>query len=321
MRTLVRLLLCTAIASTALAQSQWESEDSDGASYSESESDSYSSDPNGYIYIDRPTQGELVPTDAFTLEWSYDFDYIGDFTVELLPMGATAMDNSVFSTTVFALDSSTVLPGSVLPSIQPSQTAAFSVWLYTYDAYGGFGTYVDQVLLKGVATATEAPTTTVTHTVEVEATPTAETVGEEGMVRTQQSDEDGGLSTGAKAGIGVGAGAGALILVAIMGFFLYRRRRRPENQPSKTIREISTLGPASVSAEFANAIANGGDAAIYTGSAFASELHAGSDTRPASLPLVLSPLSDAGSNSVSGMGSVSARHSGERERERYELGG
>jgi hypothetical protein len=261
-----------------------------------------------------------VPTDAFTLEWSYDFDYTGDFTVELLPMGATAMDNSVFSTTVFAPDGSTVLPGGVLPSIRPSQTAAFSVWVYTDDAYGGYGTYVDQVLLKGVATATEAPTTTVTHTVEVEATPTAETVGEEGIVQTQQSDGDDGLSTGAKAGIGVGVGAGALILVAIIGFFLYRRRRRPENQPSKTIREISTIGPGSVSAEFANANANGGDAAVYTGNAFASELHADSDTRPASLP-VRSPLSDAGSNSVSGMGSVSARHSGERERERYELGG
>jgi hypothetical protein len=260
-----------------------------------------------------------VPTDAFTLEWFYDFDYTGDFTVELLPMGATAMDNSVFSTTVFALDGSTVLPGSVLPSIQPSQSAAFSVWVYTDDAYGGYGTYVDQVLLQGVATATEAPTT-VTHTVDVEATPTAETVGEEGIVQTQQSDGDDGLSTGAKAGIGVGVGAGALILVAIIGFFLYRRRRRPENQPPKTIREISTIGPGSVSAEFASANANGGNPAVYTGNAFASELHADSDTRPASLPM-RSPLSDAGSNSVSGMGSVSARHSGERERERYELGG
>ncbi|KAL4757322.1 uncharacterized protein BDW70DRAFT_143595 [Aspergillus foveolatus] len=318
MRTLVRLLLCTAFASTALAQSQGESDDSDGASYSEFESDS-SDSTTGYIYIERPTQGELVPTDAFTLEWSYDFDYTGDFTVELLPMGATAMDNSVFSTTVFALDGSTVLPGSVLPSIQPSQSAAFSVWVYTDDEYGGYGTYVDQVLLKGVATAIEA-STTATHTVEVEATPTAETVGEEGIVQTQQSDGDDGLSTGAKAGIGVGVGAGALILVAIIGFFLYRRRRRPENQPSKTIREISTIGPGSVFAEFANANANGGVAAVYTGNAHASELHADSDTRPASLP-VRSPLSDAGSNSVSGMGSVSARHSGERERERYELGG
>ncbi|KAL4739050.1 hypothetical protein BDV11DRAFT_170431 [Aspergillus similis] len=328
MRTLVRLLFCTAIASTALAQSQSESDGSSGStaytaltSDSESESDSDSSDSSGYIYIDRPTQGELVPADAFTLEWSYDFDYTGDFTVELLPMGATAMDNSVFSTTVFALDSSTVLPGSVLPSIRPSQTAAFSVWVYTDDVYGGYGTYVDQVLLKGAATATEAPTATVTHTVEVEATSTPETVGEDGMVQTQRSDGNGGLSTGAKAGIGVGVAAGVLILVAIIGFFLYRRRRRPENQPSRTIREISTMGPASVSAEFAHLKANGGEAPVYTGNAFASELHADSDTRPVSLPLALSPLSDAGSNSVSGMGSVSGRQSGERERGRYELGG
>ncbi|KAL4745774.1 hypothetical protein BDW72DRAFT_198328 [Aspergillus terricola var. indicus] len=326
MRVLHRLLLCTAIASTALAQSQSESDDSseyasEWVSDSGSESNSDSSDSTGYIYIDRPTQGELVPTDAFTLEWSYDFDYTGDFTVELLPMGATAMDNSVFSTTVFALDGSTVLPGSVLPSMRPSQTAAFSVWVYTDDAYGGYGTYVDQVLLKGVASATEAPTATVTHTVEVEATATAETAGEEGIVQTQRSDEDGGLSTGAKAGIGVGVAAGFLILVAMIGFLLYRRRRRPENQPSKTIREISSIGPASVSAEFAYANTNGGNAPVYTGNAFASELHANSDTGPASLPLALSPLSDAGSNSVSGMGSVSARHSGERERERYELGG
>jgi hypothetical protein len=43
MRTLVRLL-CTAIAGTALAQSQWESDDYDGASNNDSESDSDSSD-------------------------------------------------------------------------------------------------------------------------------------------------------------------------------------------------------------------------------------------------------------------------------------
>ncbi|KAL4995589.1 hypothetical protein BDV10DRAFT_187914 [Aspergillus recurvatus] len=322
MRAPFRVLLCTAIASTALAQSQSESDDS-----SQSESDSYISDSSassesGLVYIDRPTQGELVPTNAFTLEWSYDFDYTGDYTVELLPMGATAMGDSVFSTTVFAPDSSTVLPGSVLPSVGASQTAAFSVWVYTDDAYGGFGTYVDQVLLKGVASATETATTTITHTVEVDATPTAETAGEEGVAETEdESDGNGGLSTGAKAGIGVGVAAGVLVLAAAMiGFILYRRRRRNGNHPPKTVREISGTGPASVSAVLANANTNGGDFPVYSGNGFASELHGDSDKRPVSLPLALSPLSDAGSTSVSGMGSVSAKQSGDRERERYELG-
>ncbi|KAL4984112.1 hypothetical protein BDW68DRAFT_23610 [Aspergillus falconensis] len=321
----LQLFVCTAVASSALAQSQSESDNS-----SESELDSYTtvastsesdSSESGVIYIERPTQGELVPTNAFTLEWSYDFEYTGDYTVELLPMGATAMDDSVFSTTVFAPDSSTVLPGSVLPSLGASHTAAFSVWVYTDDAYGGFGTYVDQVLLMGVATATSTAevTSTVTHMVEVEATPTTiDADTGEGALLAESQDEDGGLSTGAKAGIGVGVAAGVLILAAIIGFILYRRRRRNANQPSKTIREISATGPASVSAVFANT--NGGAAPVYTGNGFASELHADSDKRPVSLPLALSPLSDVGSASVSGMGSVSARLSGERERERYELG-
>ncbi|KAL6231861.1 hypothetical protein BDW75DRAFT_243506 [Aspergillus navahoensis] len=325
MRALFRVLLCTAIASTALAQSQGQSGDSSqsemdsyATSDSESESNSSGSFESGPIYIERPTQGELVSTDAFTLEWSYDFDYTGDYTVELLPMGATAMGDSVFSTTVFALDSSTVLPGSVLPSLKPSQTAAFSVWVYTDDAYGGRGTYVDQVLLEGAATATatatEAATATVTHTVEVEATPTSDADPGEEALMVETEDEDGGLSTGAKAGIGVGAAAGVLILAAIIGFVLYRRRRRNANKPPKTIREISATGPASVSAVFANP--NGGDAPAYTGNGVASELHADSDKRPVSLSLALSPLSETGSVSVS------ARQSGERERERerYELG-
>ncbi|KAL4971539.1 hypothetical protein BDW66DRAFT_145970 [Aspergillus desertorum] len=291
---------------------------------SESESSSDSSIPWDFIYIDRPTQGELVPTNAFTLEWSYDFDYTGDYTVELLPMGATAMGDSVFSTTVFAPDSSTVLPGSVLPSLGPSQTAAFSVWVYTDDGYGGFGTYVDQVLLKGVASAsaTEAATATVGYTAEVEAMPTAETASEVGVAEAQdEPDGDGGLSTGAKAGIGVGVAAGVLIFAAIFGFFLYRRRRPNENKPPRTIREISGARSASVPGVFANANTNGGDAPVYSAYGFASELHADSDKRPVSLPLGLSPLSEAGSVSVSGIGSVSARQSGERERERYELGG
>ncbi|RDW84073.1 uncharacterized protein DSM5745_04399 [Aspergillus mulundensis] len=257
------------------------------------------------ILLTSPTQGALLPTSRLTLEWTYNFFYDLPFTIELLPMGATAMDESVFSTTVDPEDLTTVLPGSLLPSLDPGETAAFSVWLYTWDVYGGAGDFVDQVLLyadSATATATESvATATVTETRTVEVTPTS-TAGDTG----EGQDGDGGLSTGAKAGIGVGAGVGALVLAAVLGFILYRRQKR--RKAPETIREISGAGPASMST-FGNASAVGDACSVSK------------DPRPASVPLALSPLSDAGSVRGSGVVSLSARPSGERERERFELGG
>ncbi|KAI9166506.1 transferase [Paramyrothecium foliicola] len=44
-------------------------------------------------------------------------------------------------------------------------------------------------------------------------------------------DSQGGLSTGAKAGIGAGVGAVALVLLGLLAWWLWRRRQRPEGQP------------------------------------------------------------------------------------------
>ncbi|KAL4904155.1 hypothetical protein BDW74DRAFT_32579 [Aspergillus multicolor] len=333
MRALLHTCLLLFATTAVIAQSGDDNDSDDGystiiywgdSSVSDSDSDSTTTIPTSTstsdpaterIFLTSPTQGEVLSTSSLTLEWYYNFDYDDDFTIELQPMGATGMDDIVFSTTVNPEYSTTVLPASVLPSIEPGETAAFSVWIYTWDVYGGAGDFVDQVLLYADRrTSTSSSSTTETNSAQtvtrtVEVTPTVASAGGDGNEVESGDGGDGGLSTGAKAGIGAGVGGGVLLVAALVGFILYLRRKRNARQP-KTIREISQSTPMSGSTMFG------------PGSAVGDASSVGKDPRPVSLPLAMSPLSDAGSvrNSAVGSVAVSARIWGERERERFELG-
>ncbi|KAL2830845.1 hypothetical protein BDW59DRAFT_158282 [Aspergillus cavernicola] len=83
--------------------------------------------------VDFPLDSQVLPTDNSCVEWSYDFYYKGRFTIELLPTDATEWEGSVFSTTVYALDSSTTLPTSILPAVRPNRTSTPEMRFYTMD--------------------------------------------------------------------------------------------------------------------------------------------------------------------------------------------
>ncbi|BCS25505.1 uncharacterized protein APUU_50216S [Aspergillus puulaauensis] len=172
-----------------------------------------------------PTRNQAVPTDAFTVKWTYDFDYSGLFILLLSPHTKSYWTGYVVSTTVFAEESSTSLPAGVLSSVSAHSTSLLDLILYSMDGTSMAGPQVFNVSLLGTP-ATVTATSTVTSEV-------------------QEGDPDdgrGGLSTGAKAGIGVGAGVGALLVVT--GIFVLFWWRWKSKKP-KTIREISAVGPAS----------------------------------------------------------------------------
>lgn len=70
---------------------------------------------------------------------------------------------------------------------------------------------------------------------------------------TSSSYAGGGLSTGAKAGIGVGAGVGGAALLALLGFILFRMRRRRSAVPGPVPQHV--VGPGAH---------GGGDEAVWT---------------------------------------------------------
>ncbi|KAL4781775.1 hypothetical protein BJX76DRAFT_359628 [Aspergillus varians] len=225
MVALVVLLLCAA--TTVLAQDNMDEEE--------------------YLYIDAPVSSAVVLADDFIVEWYYNFDYDGVFTLELSPTDATAWSDYAFSTTVEATDSSTSLPASRLSTLASDYASVFDMRLYT--AVGGGpswnGDWITQITLVVPSTATTTVTatstaTSTTSTDEQTPTPTATTTETPEEDDVTEDTRTGGLSTGTKAGIGVGASAGGLLLIAAVVFLIFRRRKR--NDPPKTIREISAPG-------------------------------------------------------------------------------
>ncbi|KAL4919582.1 hypothetical protein BDW62DRAFT_178690 [Aspergillus aurantiobrunneus] len=249
------------------------------------------------IFIETPSQGDSISTDDFVVAWYlYDAYYDDDLTIGLYSSNFQYWDQIVFSTTVSAQDSSITLPATALPALHPDQTSILDLFIYTMDGGTREGVYASSLSLYAPDMTTPTITTTVTTTATPTNTPTpTETPDEEEEEEEEEDTTSSGLSAGAKAGIGVGVSAGVLLLAA-GAFVLYRRRK--SNEPPKTIREISGTGPTS--AVFAPETGASGDEEKY---------------RPVSLPLALSSVS----GTVSGTGS--ARVSGERERERFELGG
>ncbi|KAL4904154.1 hypothetical protein BDW74DRAFT_179246 [Aspergillus multicolor] len=204
-----------------------------------------STDDYGNTYVTTTTFGystiylhHTSTTDSVEPKWSYNFAYDDYFKVNVWsPDEVDTIDE--ISTTVLAPNSSTTIPASAFASLGLSQTT--SVWLNIYMMEDGsmIGTHVTGLVLR-VADPTTATFTSrsvgsgsVTTTTTVTATATT----------TTSDDGSSGLSTGAKAGIGIGIAAGVLLLVAIIGFLIYRRRKRNYAEPPKTIREISGLQP------------------------------------------------------------------------------
>jgi hypothetical protein len=144
------------------------------------------------------------------------------------------------------------LPGSLLMNIQ-----VYTTHVVTGDVYSD-GTGVYSILVTEATSTTSTPAT-VDHTVTETPTPNPTSISSSDSEPTETPvyyppmigegkggddedymQDDGGLSSGAKAGIGAGVAVGTVLLV--VGAILLHRRHKMRNSP-KTIREI-TSGPS-----------------------------------------------------------------------------
>ncbi|KAL2844914.1 hypothetical protein BJX68DRAFT_269449 [Aspergillus pseudodeflectus] len=148
-----------------------------------------------------------------------------------------------------------------MPLISANATATMNIQVYTThvvtgDVYSD-GTGVYSILVTEATSTTSTPTT-VDHTVTETPTPNPTSTSSDSeptgtplyyppMIREgiggddeDYMQDDGGLSSGAKAGIGAGVAVGTVLLV--VGAILLHRRHMRRNPP-KTIREI-TSGPS-----------------------------------------------------------------------------
>ncbi|KAL4913641.1 hypothetical protein BDW62DRAFT_205313 [Aspergillus aurantiobrunneus] len=209
-----------------------------------------------HIIIDEPIFGDTVATDNFKLEWTFDFYDEGDFGVALRfhDFDIIKYSGDVFSTVVHAPDVSTTIPASVLPSLSPGESTAFD--LFIAQTSGSIGTVASSITLFAQSTTTQTVIATIVDTSTLpgditswdtyRSTPAPTASGDyyrddpSYYDDNEEGEGEGGLSPGATAGIAVGAAAGALLLAAV-GFILCRRHKK--NEPSRTIREISTMDP------------------------------------------------------------------------------
>lgn len=205
-----------------------------------------------------PTDGQVMPTDEFLVEWEYAGDLEGMITVEVYEYAGEEYEHASTTSADWS-DSSISLPSDFLPPVSPGSTSAVTVWAYSYAERSLFLDWGAEVSLwaRGpTPTSTSVKTTTSTTTENSQTTRTSIETTDTTSTTTEHSDpartsiektdttpisEDNdngsaneGLTTGGKAGIGVGVSAGA-ILIAAGAFLLFRRRKRQE---PKTIREI-----------------------------------------------------------------------------------
>ncbi|KAJ0421373.1 hypothetical protein BJY00DRAFT_312280 [Aspergillus carlsbadensis] len=215
-------------------------------------------DPYFPITLEAPTNLTTIPADDFVIRWAYTGYFDSMLIIGMAPATTTRFDNM---TSVHAHYSSTTLP-----ALHPGQTSVYTLQFFTTDRQGSrHGTSATDVTLSGPIPTTVTFTETLIEPGSVVA-PTgyvddydnygstevsSETSGpvfeiDESAVQDQQEEGagegyregDGGLSTGAKAGIGIGAGCAAISALAFGGVMLYRRWRRRDGNggiPEKSL--------------------------------------------------------------------------------------
>ncbi|KAL4801809.1 hypothetical protein BDV18DRAFT_164619 [Aspergillus unguis] len=183
-------------------------------------------------YLVTPTSGETVDSDDISLEWTYTYNYTGDFTIALLPTSVTNVTDAFWTTTVPATSSSTVLPTDAIAALDGGDKTNIQLWFYTETNNGQYGAGLHSLTVSAPVDKTAVATAT--------ATGTSTTEGDKDS--TTEEKEDSGSSKGAEIGIGVGVGVGGALILAAIVFFVWRRKR--SRTPGRTIREISA-GPGS----------------------------------------------------------------------------
>ena len=184
-----------------------------------------------------PTDGQVMPTDEFLVDWEYTGDLEGMITVEVYQYDGEEYEHASTTSADWS-DSSLSLPSDFLPPVSPGSTSTVMVWAYT-DLDSIFLEWTPEVSLWAPAptpTSTSVKTTTSTRTENSDPARTSTDTTDPTPILEDNDSGSGneGLSTGGKAGVGVGVSAGA-ILVAAGAFLFFRSRKRRE---PKTIREI-----------------------------------------------------------------------------------
>ncbi|KAI9374174.1 hypothetical protein BJX61DRAFT_541008 [Aspergillus egyptiacus] len=181
------------------------------------------------LTLEIPNEIFIYPTDHFVVSWAYNYDYDGYYTITI----HDGFNERV--TSVWAPDSETTLPPTMLPAVRPGETSEidFTFCTTTTDADQRYcGITVPDVWVYADTTTTGA-----TETGSSGSTTITITMSETTEPAEISSDGSRDFSTGAKAGIGVGAGLGGLLLLAVGGFFFLHFRRR--GGKPETIREIA----------------------------------------------------------------------------------
>jgi hypothetical protein len=209
-----------------------------------------------------PTPGQNFSAgDPITVAWNYGNVYDCPVTIQVevqLPGSLLSPGPMVVGAKAQGL----VVDSGAMPLVSANATATMNIQVYTThvvtgDVYSD-GTGVYSILVTEATSTTSTPAT-VDHTVTETPTPNPTSISSSDSEPTETPvyyppmigegkggddedymQDDGGLSSGAKAGIGAGVAVGTVLLV--VGAILLHRRHKMRNSP-KTIREI-TSGPS-----------------------------------------------------------------------------